>query len=124
MQVLKFLVFGEVNVEVQKVPCEISATWKVKFVPVIKYALRLEGMWVSGFLNLGSSWRSTSRFCRFTSAVRAPPPRMHLIGICLGPRVSLDDIEKRPYFDSNSDPSVVQPVASRYPDYATRLLQC
>jgi hypothetical protein len=38
------------------------------------------------------------------------------------PSAGLDDIEKLKfltYQDSNSDPSVVQPVASRYADYAT-----
>jgi hypothetical protein len=37
------------------------------------------------------------------------------------PRVGLDDVEKKkflPYRDSNSDPSVVQPVASRYTNCA------
>jgi hypothetical protein len=37
------------------------------------------------------------------------------------PRAGLDDMEKRkflPYRDSNSDPSIVQPVGSRYNDYA------
>jgi hypothetical protein len=36
-------------------------------------------------------------------------------------RAGLDDLEKRkslPYRDSNSEPSVIQPVASRYIDYA------
>jgi hypothetical protein len=43
---------------------------------------------------------------------------------CIGPwvrrRAGLDDVEKRtwPYRDSNSDPSVVQPVASCYTDCA------
>jgi hypothetical protein len=35
------------------------------------------------------------------------------------PRTGLDDVEKRKfltYRDSNSDPSAVQPVASRYTD--------
>jgi hypothetical protein len=38
----------------------------------------------------------------------------------VGPRAGLDDVEKilAPYRDSNSDPLVVQPVASRYTDYA------
>jgi hypothetical protein len=39
----------------------------------------------------------------------------------MDPRAGLDDLEKRnswPYRDSNSDPSVVQPVASRYTDWA------
>jgi hypothetical protein len=30
-------------------------------------------------------------------------------------RVGLDDVEKRPYKDSNFNPSAVEPVASRYP---------
>jgi hypothetical protein len=37
----------------------------------------------------------------------------------LGPRAGLDDVEKRKFLairDSNSDTSVVQPVASRYTD--------
>jgi hypothetical protein len=33
-------------------------------------------------------------------------------------RAGLDDSEKRKYRDSNSDPSIIQPVASRYTDYA------
>jgi hypothetical protein len=39
----------------------------------------------------------------------------------VGPRAGLEALEKRksrPYRDSNSDPSVVQPVASRYTDYS------
>jgi hypothetical protein len=39
----------------------------------------------------------------------------------VGTRAGLDDVEKKnssPYCDSNSDPSVVQPVASRYIDCA------
>jgi hypothetical protein len=39
----------------------------------------------------------------------------------MDPGTGLDDVEKRkflPYRDSNSDPSVIQPVASRYTDYA------
>jgi hypothetical protein len=37
------------------------------------------------------------------------------------PRAGLDDVEKRKFLalpGSNSDPSVVHPVASRYTDYA------
>jgi hypothetical protein len=37
----------------------------------------------------------------------------------VGHRASLDDVEKRrPYWDSNSDPSVVQSVVSLYTDCA------
>jgi hypothetical protein len=39
----------------------------------------------------------------------------------VGPRACLDDVEKRtslPYRDSKSDPSSIQPVASRYTDCA------
>jgi hypothetical protein len=41
------------------------------------------------------------------------------------PRAGLDDLEKRkiwPYRDSNSNPSVVQPIASRYTDYAILIM--
>jgi hypothetical protein len=41
------------------------------------------------------------------------------LGGWVDPRAGLDDVEienSLPYLDSNSDPSVVQPVASRYID--------
>jgi hypothetical protein len=44
------------------------------------------------------------------------------IGGWMGPRTGLDDVEKEkswPYRDSNSDPSVTQPVASHYTDWAS-----
>jgi hypothetical protein len=44
-------------------------------------------------------------------------PDTHWIGGWVDPRAGLDDVKKRnswPYRDSNSDPSVVQPIASRY----------
>jgi hypothetical protein len=40
----------------------------------------------------------------------------------MGPRTGLHNVEKRkflPYRDSNSDPSVAQPVAIRYTDYTS-----
>jgi hypothetical protein len=55
----------------------------------------------------------------FTFRERAPG--VHWIGDWVGLRADLDDVEKREFFtyrDSNSDLSVVQPVASRYTDYA------
>jgi hypothetical protein len=67
------------------------------------------------FLDLGTSWRSASRPCRFT-------PGTHFIGGWVDPRAGLDDMEKwkyiLPYCDSNSRPLVVQPVVSRYTDWA------
>jgi hypothetical protein len=53
--------------------------------------------------------------------LRKRAPGTHWIGGWVSPRAGLDDVEKRnflPHRDSNSDPSVVQPVASRYIDYA------
>jgi hypothetical protein len=62
------------------------------------------------YFELGTRWKwSASRPGRFTP----------WIGGGVGPRTGLDDVEKRnsrPYRDSNSDPSAVQPVASRYTD--------
>jgi hypothetical protein len=55
---------------------------------------------------------------------RGRAPGTHWIGGWVDPRTGLEELEKRKfltlpgYRDSNSDPSV-QPVASRYIDYAT-----
>jgi hypothetical protein len=41
----------------------------------------------------------------------------------MGSRAGLNDVEKRKFLtlrDSNSDPSVVQPVASHYTDYVIK----
>jgi hypothetical protein len=61
--------------------------------------------------------RSASRLGRFTPGVI--PPGSRFIG-WVDPRAGLDEVQKRenslPYQDSNSDPSVVQPVACRYTD--------
>jgi hypothetical protein len=65
----------------------------------------------------GGEW-SASRPGRFTSEERAPP-RTYWIGGWVGPIAGLDDVLKRKFLalpESNSDPSVVQPVASRYTD--------
>jgi hypothetical protein len=74
-------------------------------------------VWIHIFLTsvlAGGEW-SASRPARFT-------PRTHWIGGWVDPRVGLDDLKKRkflpPQRDSNSDPFVVQPIASRYTDYA------
>jgi hypothetical protein len=48
-------------------------------------------------------------------------PGTRLIGAWVDPRAGLEDVEYRKFFlhrDSKFDPSVVQPVASRYTDYA------
>jgi hypothetical protein len=36
----------------------------------------------------------------------------------VGPRAGLNNVKTRKFLPQNSDPSVVQPVASRYSDYA------
>jgi hypothetical protein len=59
-----------------------------------------------------------SRPCRFTPGERAPDT--YRIGGCVDLSTGLDDVEKRKflfYRDTNSKPSVVQPVARRYTDY-------
>jgi hypothetical protein len=63
--------------------------------------------------------RSATRPGRFTFGERAPGT--HWIGGWVGLRTGLDDVEKKEFLplpDSNSDLSVVQPVASRYTDCA------
>jgi hypothetical protein len=61
----------------------------------------------------GSEW-SFSRLCRFT-----PQKELHAqwVGGWQGPRDGLEDMENwqfLPYQDLNSDPSIVQLVASEY----------
>jgi hypothetical protein len=81
------------------------------------------GEWIyrSIFLDLGISWMWV---VSFTSLLRYPRERAfctHSIGGLVGPRAGMDELEKRkswPYCDSNSDPLVVQSVASRYTDCA------
>jgi hypothetical protein len=67
---------------------------------------------------VGSEW-SASRPGHFTTAERNRVT--HLTGGWVGPEIGLNDMERRksyPYQDSSSDPSAVQPVTSRYTDYA------
>jgi hypothetical protein len=47
------------------------------------------------FLDLGTSWRSTSRPCRFTPGERAPGT--HWIGGWVDLRAGLDDLETRKF---------------------------
>jgi hypothetical protein len=53
------------------------------------------------------------------------PRYLFLIGVWVGPRARLDDMETRKFLSLPGlelDPSVIQPVASRYTDYAIHLL--
>jgi hypothetical protein len=80
-------------------------------------------VWGSGcidshFLDLGTSWEwSASRSGRFTPRGKSPryPLDRRLGG--LHNRSGREE-NSWPYWDSNSDPSVVQPVASRYTNSA------
>jgi hypothetical protein len=68
--------------------------------------------WTSA--QVGGDW-SASRPGRFTPGERVPSTNW------MGTRSGLDDVgdeKSRPYRYSNSDPSAVQPVVSRYTDYA------
>jgi hypothetical protein len=71
----------------------------------------------------GGEWLA-SRPGRFTTRDRAPGT--HWIGGWVDLRASLDDLEKRKFLtlpgDSNSDPSVDQLVASRYPGSLIRMI--
>jgi hypothetical protein len=61
----------------------------------------------------GGEWSASRPGC-FTLGEKAPGTQE--IEGWVNPRVGLDDVEKRKFLplpDSNSDPSVVQPVASR-----------
>jgi hypothetical protein len=54
-------------------------------------------------------------------ALGKEPSDTHWIGGWVGPRAGLDDVEKRKFLTLPGlelDPSVVQPVASRYTDYS------
>jgi hypothetical protein len=78
-----------------------------------KYALHHEGVWRSGcidprFLDFGTSWRWVVSF-----TARPPYPRYPL-----GRRLSGRQSRSWSHRNSNSDPSVVQPVASHYTDCA------
>jgi hypothetical protein len=67
----------------------------------------------------GGEW-SASRPSRFTPGERASGN--HWIGGLVDPRTGLGDLEKRKFLalpGSKLNPSAVEPVASRYTDYAT-----
>jgi hypothetical protein len=88
------------------------------------YAMKAYGgvdIWTQIFLTsalAGGEW-SASRPGRFIPGERARGT--HWIGGWADARAGLDGLENKiswTYWDSNSDPSVVQPVASRYTDCA------
>jgi hypothetical protein len=71
---------------------------------------------------VGGEW-SASRSCRFTPTETVPGT--HWVGGIIGPRARLDDTRSEdylPYRNSNSYPSVIQPVASRYTYLTTAAL--
>jgi hypothetical protein len=74
-------------------------------------------VWVHVFLTsavVGSDWSA--------SRPSHSPSGTHWIGSWVGPRTGPDEEERSksfPYRDSNSDPSAMQPVTSRYTDCAT-----
>jgi hypothetical protein len=66
---------------------------------------------------VGDEW-SVSRLGRFTPGERSPST--HWIGGWVGPRVTMDNIDKKIFLTLSRlelDPSVVQHVASRYTNY-------
>jgi hypothetical protein len=93
---------------------------KVKlFLCLTNWALRHEGVWGSGyidphFLDHGTCWRWVANITPQPLNPWEKSSGTRWIGGWLGPRAVLDDLEKRKFLtlqDSNSDPSVVQPVA-------------
>jgi hypothetical protein len=72
------------------------------------------------FLDLGTSWRWVVNFTPRPLYPRGKSPRYPMDRRLGGPQSRSGRFGENswPYRDSNSDPSVVQPVASRYTDYA------
>jgi hypothetical protein len=81
-----------------------------------------ERMYRSTFLDLGTSWRWVVNFTPRPLYPRGKSPRYPLDRRLGGPQSRSGRFGEQkildPYWDSNSDPSVVQPVTSRYTDYA------
>jgi hypothetical protein len=95
-------------------------TYNVKGKGKVVLVLSHEGIWGSGcidrhFLDLGTTWRWEVSFMPLPLYSQYPfDRRLH------GPQSQsgLHGENSWPYWDSNSYPSVVQPAASRYTDYA------
>jgi hypothetical protein len=102
------------------------------FITKVKLALCLtdqslyhDSVWGSGcidpyFLDLGISWRGVVSFTPQPLYLRGKSPRYSLDMRLGGPQSRSGRRRENswPYRDSNSDPSIVQPIASRYTDYA------
>jgi hypothetical protein len=73
------------------------------------------------FLDLGTSWRWVVSSTPLPLYPRERVPGTHFVGGWVDPRAGLDHMEKwkfLPHRDSYSRPPIVQPVASRYTDWA------
>jgi hypothetical protein len=95
---------------------------------LINYALRDEGVWGSGcidshFLDLGTSWRWVVSFTPRPLYPREKSPRYPLDRRLGGLQSRSGRFGEGKIFDPTGTrtptPSIVQPVASRYTDYAT-----
>jgi hypothetical protein len=100
-----------------------------KIVSVLNYlSIHHEDVWWSGcidpgFLDLGTSWRWVVSFTPRPLYPRGKSPRYPLNTRLSGPVWTTWRSENSwPYRDSNSDPSVGQPEASRYTDWAIAVL--
>jgi hypothetical protein len=90
-------------------------------------ALRHEDVWGSGcidphFLDLGTSLRWVVSFTPLPLYPRERAPGTHFKGGWVDPRAGLDDMHKWKFFTlpglKLSCPLVIQPIASRYTDWA------
>jgi hypothetical protein len=109
MQVLKYGIGKEVK---EKKPSVVLVPWR-----------RMgSGCIDPHFLDLGTSWRWVAKFTPrqlHTQGIEPPVRIWYEIGWTSEPVWAIWRGENPwPYRDSNSDPSVVQPVASRYTEYA------
>jgi hypothetical protein len=110
-------------------PCQLPSLYcigKVKsFLCLINYALRHEVVWGRGcinphFLDLGTSWRGVVNFTLRPLYPRGKSAQHPLDRRLGGPQSWSGQRGENscPYRDSNYDPSIVQPVSSRYIDCA------